>query len=115
MSYLSINPSSFFAGASIVTKDWSGNLVSAERMIRTDVALDNSVVVTDSGFSWGDSDMTITIRYKKLWYETLTVWLQAYPELVVCREDGVFRTILKRIKPGKGQIILQLSIIERIN
>lgn len=115
MSMLSLSPAIYYAGDTITTADWKDSAATNKRMIRTDVALDNTVVITDSGFSWGDTDMKLSIPYRLDWYQTLQVWLQAWPELVVCRFDGVYLVVLQSVKHSSGRLLLQLAVTERIN
>jgi len=114
MTSLSLAPATYYAGATITTCNWSDGDNTRKRMIRTDVTLDNTVVVTDSGYSWGDVKMSLSIEYKRVWEQVLLAWLQAWPEIIVCRFDGVYRAVLQSVQPKSGRLIIGLSVIERV-
>jgi len=114
-----ISPATYYSG-NVVTADTFVDLDGrAERAIRTDVTLDNRVVVTDSGFSWGRTTQRIVIRHNQESYNSLLMWLQGWPEVVVCRPDGVWLCVLKDVSLSttslKPEINITLLVIERIS
>ena len=115
MSVLTISPAEFYPGAVVSTPQWKETSGKVSRSIRADVAIDNSVVVTDSGFSWGHTNMSLSIPYSDLFYQTLVSWLQAWPQVTVAKLDGLFQAIIKSIRQNLNKIIIELSIIERIS
>jgi len=113
MFSLSLAPASFYPGKTITSHDWREGDGKVSRMIRTDVALDNTVVVTDSGFSWGDTSMSISIKYSVEREQALMSWLVAWPILIICRFDGIFRAVLQSVQQTLGRLVLKLAVIER--
>ncbi len=115
MSVLTISPAEFYPGAVVSTPQWKETSGKVSRSIRADVAIDNSVVVTDSGFSWGHTNVSLLIPYSDLSYQTLIIWLQAWPQVTVAKMDGLFQAIIKSIRQNLNKIVIELSIIERIS
>jgi hypothetical protein len=112
---ITISPSLYYLGDVVTTGNWSETSNTLSRSIRTDVAIDNTVVITDSGFSWGNYDMTLSIGYSKAFHDTLLAWVQGWPIVVVARKGGLFKAILKSVRYTKNKLIVDLSISERIN
>ena len=115
MSVLTIGPAEYYPGSVVSTSQWKETNGKLSRSIRADVAIDNSVIVTDSGFSWGHTNLSLLIPYSDLDYQTLSSWLQAWPQVTVARHDGLFQAILKSIRLNLNKIIIELSIVERIS
>jgi len=115
MSVLTISPAEYYPGAVISTHQWKEGSGKISRSIRADVAIDNSVVVTDSGFSWGHTNISLLIPYSDHFYQTLVTWLQGWPQVTVAKIDGLFQAIIKSIRQNLNKIVIELSIIERIS
>ncbi|MCK5913761.1 MAG: hypothetical protein KAG12_07760 [Desulfuromusa sp.] len=115
MSVLTISPAEYYPGAVVSTHQWKETNGKISRSIRADVAIDNTVVVTDSGFSWGHTSFSLLIPYSDFSYQTLNTWLQAWPQVTVARIDGLFQAIIKSIRQNLNKIVIELSIIERIS
>lgn len=111
---ISIAPADYYPDGGLVSFDWLDSENTVKRAIRSDVALDNQVVVTDSGFSWGDRQTRVIIRYKKSFWDKLQLWLMAYPNLVICRQEGVFLSILKDAKLNGNFISLNLGTVDKL-
>jgi hypothetical protein len=112
---ITISPAKYYPGTVVIAPWWEDDDGASIRAIRTDVALDGEVVVTDSGFSWGDTAMQIKIPLRHGWHETLVVWLQSWPQVVVSRSDGLWHAVLRRVKPSGDKLSINLSIIERLD
>ncbi len=110
-----LTPKTGYNGATITEAKWRDADGAASRNIRTDVTLDNQVAITDSGFSWGNSAMRISIPYNPTRHELLTSWLRAWPELIISRPDGLWHGVLKKITPRGGEITLDVAIVERLS
>lgn len=114
MSVLTLSPAEYYPGEVVQTpqcKEVNGKI---SRSIRADVALDNSVVVTDSGFSWGHTTLSLLIPYSKQDDQSLRAWLQAWPHITVAKNDGLFLAILKSIRQNANKIVIEISLTERI-
>lgn len=111
---LTIAPVEYWAGAVVTTERWTEEDGAISRAISTDVALDNEVAITDSGFSWGDMAMRLKIPYSKAHEQALLAWLQAWPQVSVARQDGLFRCVLQKIQQRNGKITVTLAVIERM-
>lgn len=112
---LTISPANYYPGNVVSTRQWSESNGKVSRSIRTDVAIDNSVVVTDSGFSWGHTSFSVLIPYSDFSYQTLNAWLQAWPQVTVAKKDGLFLAVIQSIRLTANKIIIELSIVERIS
>jgi len=115
MFVLTISPTEYYPGSVVSTNQWQETNGKLSRSIRADVAIDNSVVVTDSGFSWGHTNISLLIPYSDHFYQTLITWLQAWPQVTVAKMDGLFQAIIKSIRQNLNKIVIELSIIERIS
>lgn len=114
MQILSITPAIWYNDGGIKTFDWIDTDNKMKRAIRSGVALDNSVVITDSGFSWGDMAMVLDIPYEADSWNKLQDWLQGYPEILISRIEGVYAGILKQARPGEGRITLNISVTDKV-
>lgn len=114
MFVLTLSPAEYYPGDVVQTPQWKEANGKISRSIRADVAIDNSVVVTDSGFSWGHTTFSFLIPYSKVHYQSLSAWLQAWPHLTVAKSDGLFQAILKSIRQNSNKIVIEIAITERI-
>ena len=115
MYVLTISPVDFYPGSIVFSSKWKDNDGKISRSIRTDVAIDNTVVISDNGFSWGSSDMMTSLPFSNATFETLKDWLQAWPIVTIARIDGLFKAVLKSIKQSSNKILVEISITERIS